>query len=360
MKKAEFLGYTSQMTTMQAARAEKQLEKLIRYNGKIYNYAEYITVILTEGFSPDKKDNVWYWKNDGTKSKPKTIYRLSNDKYCIEINKTQYDFAVYCTNNGYTTAEAIAAKKAAEAENIKTMEQARAEAEKRAEEAEKQAEEEQRQFEEWTRREMQDIPENQRNIIEAVFMQVYNHFAYGNYIVAVYVNHFDDPRCKAALISLLHNDNKASIKAFECLTGVRLPKAYRERKEVLNSLEKSDFKTQEIKPQKKPESANINIQSFYIVCGIGNKFDYIKVYGEPIEINNIKMFIHTNDRGTLTISSAECGAAFTTGASKEQLLSKLNGIFEQYGTEYIKNFIEQRTAENEKTIGKNPLYTETA
>ena len=67
------------------------------------------------------------------------------------------------------------------------------------------------------------------------------------------------PLCKEEVISRLYNGNKASIKVFECLTGLKLPKAYKERKTYLESLTSADFKEMTgYKPQKKKGRGEIS------------------------------------------------------------------------------------------------------
>ena len=93
-----------------------------------------------------------------------------------------------------------------------------------------------------------------KKIIDSIFFAIYGQENAWNYSLAVCINNYNNPLCKEEVIARLHNDNKASIKIFECLTGLKLPKGYKERKAYLESISVSNFKEAvDYKPRKKRE-----------------------------------------------------------------------------------------------------------
>ena len=84
-----------------------------------------------------------------------------------------------------------------------------------------------------------------------------------NYSLVALIHNFDDPYCKEEIISRLHNDNKASIKIFECITGLKLPKSYKDRKVYLEGLTTKDFKgIIEYKPRRERKEKGIQTATF--------------------------------------------------------------------------------------------------
>lgn len=62
-----------------------------------------------------------------------------------------------------------------------------------------------------------------------------------NYRLLALIHNYDNPLCRADIISRLHNGNRASIKTFEHITGLTLPKTYKERREYLAGISSADF-----------------------------------------------------------------------------------------------------------------------
>lgn len=103
-----YCGYTANMKPMQAGRVSKQLGTNVcwwDFNGKnVENYATIIAWnIFTNGYSPNMKIEA-----EGTR------YELRHFKtgYHGDINKIQYDFAVWLTKNFKSYDEVIAADRA--------------------------------------------------------------------------------------------------------------------------------------------------------------------------------------------------------------------------------------------------------
>ena len=73
------------------------------------------------------------------------------------------------------------------------------------------------------------------------------------------IDNIDNDLCKDTLMNWLHNGNRASIKVFECITGLKLPKSNKERREYLRGLSKSNYiESVEFKPRKKATKKELN------------------------------------------------------------------------------------------------------
>lgn len=238
------LGFTEGMKPMQIARVEEQLDKRVKYNNTIYSMKEYIVIKLSEGSYPVIMENCWHYKRNGEKSKPETQYRLQTDKkggtYYFKLNKTQGEFCLYCSEKFKTLDEV----KKKDNEVFSAMEKIRLqqeETERIKERKEIERIEKRKSFRSWMLEESKKIPQEQKDIITSIFVKKYGVVNDWNFSLAVCINNFDDEMCKNEIISRLHNDNKASIKIFECLTGLKLPKGYKKRIEYLENITSKDF-----------------------------------------------------------------------------------------------------------------------
>lgn len=267
MEIKRYLGFTDGIKEPRKTKVENELSRSYRYNGKIYNSVTFLCVKLLEGCYPEKEENYQYYKRNGELSKPKTLYKYMNpDGKCyFELNRTQYDFVCYLLEDGLNTEKTMLAYDKADMERIEALKQAEQE-EKAHQEAEEQRKaEEMENFKIWMQNESEKIPDFQKEIIDSIFLSIYGQKNVWNYSLAVYINNYNNPLCKKEVIARLHNDNKASIKIFECLTGLKLPKGYKERKEYLESISVSDFKEAvDYKPRKNKKEKEVPKEEFYI------------------------------------------------------------------------------------------------
>ena len=259
LKIKRYLGFTDGIKEPRKTKVENELSTCYRYKGSIYNAVEFLCVKLLEGCYPDKEENYQYYKRNGELSKPKTLYKYYSEdtehgKTYFELNKTQYDFVCYLIENGLNTEEKILAYDKADIERVKALQKAEEEEKARQEEEKQRREEEKEKFKSWMFSESENIPQFQKDIIDSIFLAIYGTENSWNYSIAVCINNYNNPLCKEEVISRLHNDNKASIKIFECLTGLKLPKGYKERISYLEGITVSDFKEPvDYKPRKKAE-----------------------------------------------------------------------------------------------------------
>ena len=139
----------------------------------------------------------------------------------------------------------------------------------------------------------------------------------------------------------MHNDNKASIKIFECLTGLKLPKGYKERISYLESLTVSDFKEAvDYKPRKKAEHTEekeVQKEEFYTFMGDNS---WRKVIAEPITKYGMDMFIHF-ENGVWKISHAEVGMSLASGKTKTECMQKLKELVDSKGMDFLNNRVEE-------------------
>lgn len=253
MEIKRFLGYTDNLKEPYKTKAETVLKKCHCYEGRYYNGVEFLCVNLLRGFRPEVKEDYQYYKRNGELSKPKTLYKyVSADGSYFELKKTEYNFVVYLLDNDITSEEKMLATDKADVLQYEAMQRAAEEEIARQEKLEQMRKAEKEEFERWMFEEAAKVPNSQKELISAIFFDIYGQEHSWNYSLAVCINNYDKPLCKREVISRLHNDNKGSIKVFECLTGLKLPKTYKLRAEFLEKLTAADFTTPiTYKPRKK-------------------------------------------------------------------------------------------------------------
>lgn len=358
MEIKRYLGFTDGIKEPRKTKIEDQLNKLYRYNGKIYNAVTFLCVKLLEGCYPEKEENYQYCKRNGELSKPKTLYMYMNpDGECyFELNKTQYDFVCYLLENGLNTEKSMLAYDKKDTERIEALKQAEQEEKVRQEAEEQRKAEEKGNFKIWMHKESEKIPDFQKEIIDSIFFAIYGQQNAWNYSLAVCINNYNNPLCKEEVIARLHNDNKASIKIFECLTGLKLPKGYKERKAYLESISVSDFKEAvDYKPRKKREEKEVQKEDFYINERTPEGQQWTKVIAEPFTKYGVDMFIRYSN-GSFSISLAEAGMKVCDGKTKTECINKLKKFVDDRGKETFLQMVKDATEKMYKVTGINPRY----
>ncbi len=360
LKINRFLGFTDGIKEPRKTKVENELSDYYRYNGNIYNAVEFLCVKFLEGCTPDKEENYQYYKRNGELSKPKTLYKYySPDKEMyFELNKTQYDFVCYLLENDLNTEESILAYDKADIEHMEALKRAEEEEKAHREEQKRKAEEEKEKFKRWMREESGKIPQFQKDIVDAIFLNIYGQQNTWNYSIVPCINYYDMPMCKAEIISRLHNDNKASIKIFECLTGLKLPKGYKDRIAYLEGLTTADFKEAvDYKPRKKAvssEEKETQKEAFYILL---SNFTWNKVIAEPVTKYGIDMFIFYDSNNQLwKLSHAEIGMSITSGKNKSECMQKLKELIDSKGKDGFNQLVENNKQIIFNRAGMNPRY----
>ncbi|HHT98194.1 MAG TPA: hypothetical protein GXZ90_09920 [Clostridiales bacterium] len=362
MKIKNYLGFTDGRKKPGKTRIEDTLDKSYSYNGKslelddnsiILKRKEFIIRVIQLGYTPEIMKNViTYNKRTGEPNKPKTEYRMSSEDSSWIITKTEHDFALYLIGNNLTTDKQVRLYIQKEDEKLAQEEQARLEEEKRLQEEIERQEQEEKQFDEWLWSEAINYKdEGKIKLMNEIFLYIIgNEASVNSYKLLVMIDNFDNPKCKEEIISWLHNDNIASIKTFEHITGLKLPRTNNKRLEYLNSITSEDFKGQiEFKPRKKPQTKKQ--EEFYKGMHTKEGLKYTKCLAEPIIKHGIEMFIK-KEESTYNLSSAECGMILSSGFTKKECLDNLDDVIEKRGIDNVKKII----AEVVEKYGLSPRY----
>lgn len=343
LKIKRYLGFTDGIKEPRKTKVENELSHCYSYKGNIYNAVEFLCTKLLEGCYLEKEENYQYMKRNGEMSKPKTLYMFFDKdvRRYFELNKTQYEFVQYLIDKGLNTEEKILTYDKADTERVEALQKAEEEEKARQEEEKHRREEEKEKFKSWMFSESENIPQFQKDIIDAIFLAIYGQENSWNYSLAVCINNYNNPLCKEEVISRLHNDNKASIKIFECLTGLKLPKGYKERVAYLKGITVSDFKEAvDYKPRKKvehTEEKEVQKEEFYILMG---DCTWRKVIAEPITKYGMDMFIHF-ENSAWKISHAEVGMSLASGKTKTECMKKLKELVDIKGIDFLNNRLEE-------------------
>ena len=355
LKIKRYLGFTDGIKEPRKTKVENNLLRCYSYKGDIYNTVEFLCTKLLEGCYLEKEENYTKLKRNGERTKPKTLYMLfdKDARTYIELNKTEYDFVSYLIEKELNTEEKILNYDKKDIERIKVLQKTQEDEKKLQEEIKRKQEEEKEKFKEWMFNEIENVPQFQKDIIDTIFLDIYGNENEWNYSLAVCINNYNNPLCKTEVISRLHNDNKASIKIFECLTGLKLPKGYKERIAYLEELTVLDFK-EPIKyiPLRKINRKEKITEEFYILLG---NYTWKKVIAEPIKKYGIDMFIFC-DNGMWTLSHAEIGMRISSGKTKKECMQNLKTLIDDKGIEWFKNVGENKKQMIFERAGINPRY----
>lgn len=361
LKVKRFLGFTDEIKEPRKTKVENSLSHCYTYKGDYYNEVEFLCTKLLEESYLEIEENYTTLKRNGERTKPRTLYMFceKDSRRYFELNKTQYDFVKYLIENGFNTEEKILTYDKADVEKIEAFKKAEEEKKRLQEDTKRKAEEEKEKFKEWMWEESEKVPQFQKDIVNAVFMGIYGQQNTWNYSIVPCINNYNNPMCKEEIISRLHNDNKASIKIFECLTGLKLPKGYKERVAYLETLTVTDFKEPvDYKPRKKAEK-NENRETakeeFYILMGNST---WNKVLAEPVKKYGLEMFIHysTNDN-VFKVFHAEVGMSLARGKTKTECMDNLKKLVNDKGIDYINNrIVEVKKMITNRVKEQNPRY----
>ena len=341
LKIKRYLGFTDGIKEPRKTKVENELSRCYSYKGNIYNAVEFLCTKLLEDCYLEKEENYTKLKRNGERTKPKTLYMFFDKdvRRYFELNKTQYDFVCYLIDKGLNTEESILAYDKADTERFEALQKAEDEEKARQKEEKRRREEELEKFKEWMYTESENIPDFQKEIIDAIFLSMYGTENSWNYSLAVCINNYNNPLCKEEVISRLHNDNKASIKIFECLTGLKLPKGYKERIAYLEGLTVADFKEAvDYKPRKKVDKKEeVQKEEFYTLMYDNS---WKKVIAEPITKYGMDMFIHF-ENGVWKISHVEVGMSVASGKTKTECMQKLKELVDSNRMDFLNNRLEE-------------------
>lgn len=353
-----YFGFTDNIKEPRKTKVENSLQKLFSYKGKIYNSVDFLRKKLLEGCYLEKQENYTYYKRNGEMSKPKTLYKFFDKdiRRYYELKKTEYDFVEYLINNGLDTEQTM--EKAIADHKVYMEEQKRLQEENERAALEK-AEQERKEIERvktLLAEDMERLPEMETKIVDDIFLDVYGMEKKWNYNLLPLIHYYDIPYCKNQIKERLHNGNKASIKIFECVTGLKLPKGYKERMTYLESITSSDFKEPvEYKPRKKAEQKGKDIQEVYIAFHNKDHSEWRKVIAECFTKYGIDFFI-LRDNDEWKISVKRVGLLIAKGKTRLEAMENLKVNIDKMGN--ADQMIENARKTIEKSAGVNPLYKE--
>lgn len=359
IKIKRYLGFTDGLKEPRKTKVENELDRLYRYNGDIYNAVTFLCVKLLEGCHPKKEENYQYYKRNGELSKPKALYKYYNSdgKSYFELNKTQYDFVCYLLDKGLNTEESMLAYDKADIEYVEKLQQIECEERARLKAEEQRRIEERDQMNKIIAEETQYITLEEKEIVDSIFLDMYGkENSWNNYSLVALIHNFDDPYCKEEIISRLHNDNKASIKIFECITGLKLPKSYKQRKAYLESVSASEFKGKvPFTPRIERREKEAQKEEFYINECTPKGQRWTKVIAEPFTKYGVDMFIRCNN-GNFSVSLSKSGLKICDGKTKTKCIDNLKKFVDEKGQEVFLQLVKDATEQVYKAIGINPRY----
>lgn len=253
-------GYTADKTPMRAGKIEQSINnKRVRFTPvgesteTVGNFAGWIVNTVFEGFKPTENlieygyqyvYTCWgrekQWLKYDTPKKEYIFCSIDGKQSkSLQLNKSQYDFAVWVTENFNTLDDALKA----DAEYTEKLRKAAEEAERQELErieAEQKRKAEREQYEEYAMSEAEKLIDTKIcELYKQTMIKTYGEdYRIGLRGLMLYVcaREIENPLAKDMLVYWLYNDNKGSIKFFEIVSGCKLPKTYKKRVEFLQQL----------------------------------------------------------------------------------------------------------------------------
>ena len=357
-----YFGFTDSMQPMKKARTQNTLDKKYRYDGIVMTCKEHLYQILQSGVTLKIDDDYSYYssKTHGM-TKPKTDYQIHFTKYLDgkdrevynSVTKTEYDYASYLIENNFLDVVKADQFVIDEQNCIKAEQQAQANAERLQREAEQKEIKEQEQFKQWLKEQTENYNDTAKiELQKQIWLNIIGNYGSNVITLLVLIDNMDKPRCKAELRDWLHLHNKASLKTFEYITGIKLGSTEKEIRATLDSITQADFKnTQEFKPHKKHEQnkQEEEQETFYIL------YDkhYLECYGIPFAKYGLDLFIREHDNKFI-ISEARTGLMLSSGKTKAEALEQL----EQTMANFTIDKVNQLLQESISRYGISPKYQE--
>ena len=357
-----YFGYTDTMQPMKKVRTQNTLDKKYRYDGVVMTCKEHIYQLLQAGATAKINDNYSYYSSKTqAMTKPKTEYQIhfiiqDNGKDITVFNsvtKTEYDYFIYLQSNDFIDS-AIADQFIINEQNrIKVEQEEQANTERLQREAEQKEIKEQEQFKQWLKEQATQYNDTAKiELQKQIWLNVIGNYSSNAITLLVLIDNMDKPRCKAELKDWLHLHNKASLKTFECITGIKLGSTEKEIRATLDSITQADFKnTQEFKPHKKHEQnkQDEEQETFYIL------YDkhYLECYGIPFSKYGLDMFIREHDN-KIVISESRTGLLMSSGKTKAEALEQLEQTMANFTIDKVNQLLQESISE----YGISPKYQE--
>jgi hypothetical protein len=354
-----YFGYTDTMQPMKKVRIQNTLDKKYRYSDGVMTCKEHLYKLLQVGSTLKMlEDYSYYSSKTQAMTKPKTEYQIhfiiqDNGKDIAvynSITKTEYDYCNYIIANGFIDSTKVDQFIIDEQNRIKAEQEAQANTERLQQETEQREIKEQEQFKIWLAEQAAQYNNTAKiELQKQIWLNLIGNYGSHAIELLVLIDNMDKPRCKAELKQWLHLHNKASLKTFEYITGIKLGSTEKEICAILDSVTQDDFKeTQEFKPHKKHEQ-NRQEETFYILY----EKHYLECFGIPFSKYGLDLFIREHDK-KMIISEARTGLLMSAGKTKVEALEQLDQTMTNFTLEKINQLLEQSISK----YGISPKYQE--
>lgn len=230
-----------------SSRARSVLSKTQTVDGgsEVVTRAVFVINQVLSGRVPETKMERHYSKKLEALTEPKEIYILRDlkDRAYYEVTKTEYNFALYLLDNEFCTLERVETQINLEMEEEAELHRV-SEEKKQAKAQEKaRAVQEAKNFTDWL--EINKYKYNDRGMLQIaknIFLNKLNNYhapSMREFLFCIFG--ISNEGCRKVVMNRVHIHNKASVKVFECVTGVSLPKTAKGIREVLSSITEANY-----------------------------------------------------------------------------------------------------------------------
>jgi hypothetical protein len=195
------------------------------------------------------------------------------------------------------------------------------------------------------------VSENEKMLIQKeIFIHLAGGFDNRAIRLLVLIDNIDNPRCRRDIVSQLHNNNIASIKTFERITGIKLAKTNKERKAQLETISKTEYsEPKHYKPRKVAVKTEYN-DTFYIFRRAENGFEYVECKGKLWRYNNMDFFVQKCEEKHYKATEGKTGLSVASGCKTLSELKK--AITEKMSKKGVDAVIERHLEE----YGISPMF----
>jgi len=351
-------------------KATRQLSKIYRFSlwdtamievgSEVISEAEYIAYCLQIGRMPsksfDKRCRKCHENNCPGKTEcpnGKTVYRIGDESFGTIISSHGYDFANYLITNGLTTCESVQS----------VIDSNRTLYEKDSETAvlpepindahDNAVHANDEEYNNWLHGKITEYGSS--NLLEAakcktlreIFLDIL--WEYDDYFdkrLLVLIDNIENERCRRDLIAHMQKNNKASIVAFETITGITLPRNPSERKSLLGKTTVAEYSLHpsEYNPRNMNERKEYS-DRFYMWCiREDKKYGWVECRGKVWRYGLSDFFILKDSGGTFKAFEGRTGLkARDKCESIEKLQEATIAKIDKLGTKYeehIKNALK--------------------
>lgn len=381
-----YFGFTDNKKPMQAAKIEKTLDKLWRFDGEVMAMKKYVFLKLQEGSKPGYEENYSYYSkrlNDYTK--PKTLYKLMHEDDCYtEITKTAYEYANYLLKNNLTdedNASQFIINETKEKEEKEKLEREKEQKKREEQEAQREKEEMERKealakkrkkwFEigekvvsNFESNPIMEVLDNNWKEIKSIYVDEEKEVFYDNMIQKFTEMLGNESYCAYWLKFYINNENNQDLykndytlrnNPMRKLEKEILFKAFsnvsvEDKDTTITAKVKAVFENREYKGGKAPKQ-----HKFYYVKKDPETMTstFVEAYGQKIIIDNIECYVRKED-GKYIVTEAKTGLSIGGfNSNKNKAISIAKELIKK-NREKMEQFINKQIERN----GVSPLFQE--